>query len=444
MSFTVLLAAMLNLAPTQAFPGPDVPGVAPGPEAPALDSLITRALLFHPDLSAARDRVDAARFRVAPSGSLPDPRLSVGLSNFPVADPGFRDLMTMKVVGITQSLPFPGKRSLARSTREGEVEVAEAEAVVVRAGIVAEVKKLYYELAFLDGVLDVLERNRDVLLTLVGAAAVRFEVSDGRQEDVLSAQVDLAGLAAEAASVVERRRGMNSRLESLVGVAVAGERFPFPEWISALAAASIRGEFASTRLGARATDSPLPPVETLVERSSRSNPEAFVHRSLISVQRDRVAYAEMAHLPDFSISLSYAERSDRPDMVSLLVSVPLAFNRAAKQSSVAHAEVAELSALTATHAAHLDAVHARVAELHARAESERTRMVLFQTSILPQGRAAVEAALAGFTVGSTDFEVLLASERTVFEYEIALLESVSEFASSVAELERVVGEEVLR
>lgn len=40
--------------------------------------------------------------------------LVVGITNFPVSNPGFFDFMTMKVAGVGQTLPYPGKLSLHR------------------------------------------------------------------------------------------------------------------------------------------------------------------------------------------------------------------------------------------------------------------------------------------------------------------------------------------
>ena len=99
---------------------------AAGSDAAQLDSLIAAARKASPALRAARARVEAARSRIAPAGARPDPMLMAGIQNFPVTEPGFTDFMTMKMVGVGQTIPFPGKLPLR--TRAAERELAAAHA----------------------------------------------------------------------------------------------------------------------------------------------------------------------------------------------------------------------------------------------------------------------------------------------------------------------------
>ena len=103
-----------------------------------------------PGIRAARDRVEAARAAVGPAGALPDPMLAVGITNLPVSDPGFSDFMTMKMVGIGQTLPYPGKLALRRRAATAEIGAADADLAAARLKVEAEVKQAYYELAFYD------------------------------------------------------------------------------------------------------------------------------------------------------------------------------------------------------------------------------------------------------------------------------------------------------
>ena len=92
-----------------------IPASPPQDQGPVpLDVLVQRAVERNPGLAAARHRARAAQARIAPAGALPDPVLSLALRNFPASDPGFADFMTMKTVGLSQLLPYPGKRSAAQ------------------------------------------------------------------------------------------------------------------------------------------------------------------------------------------------------------------------------------------------------------------------------------------------------------------------------------------
>jgi hypothetical protein len=98
-------------------------GVAPIVAATAqssvsLDSLIALAVATSPTIHAANSRVGAAAARVQPASTLPDPMLMLGLINQPLgsmvatsvsggamASAGGPDPMTMRMIGVSQTLP---------------------------------------------------------------------------------------------------------------------------------------------------------------------------------------------------------------------------------------------------------------------------------------------------------------------------------------------------
>jgi outer membrane protein, heavy metal efflux system len=77
-------------------------------------------------------------------------------------------------------------------------------------------------------------------------------------------------------------------------------------------------------------------------------------------------------------------------------------------------------------------------------ERERTRLALSVKAILPQAHAALESATASYQVGRVDFTSLVDAQAAVFNYETAYWRSLTDFAKAIAELQRVVGAEVLR
>ncbi len=64
-------------------------------------------------------------------------------------------------------------------------------------------------------------------------------------------------------------------------------------------------------------------------------------------------------------------------------------------------------------------------------------------SIIPQGRAALESATSSFQVGRVDFLTLLENQATLYNYETAYYRSLTTFAARLADLERIVGKEIL-
>ncbi|HUG39934.1 MAG TPA: TolC family protein [Longimicrobiales bacterium] len=413
----------------------------------AIDTLAALAMDASPLIRAAERRVDAARARVAPAGARPDPVLSAGIMNLPVSDPGFDDFMTMNTVGLGQRLPYPGKLGLARRAAEHELRAAEARVELARCEIEAGVRKAYYALAFLDRSLEVVARNQALLVDFIAVTESRYGVGTGGQQDILKARVDAARLAEEAVALVEARRARLARLNALLD-RPGDTPVERPRVSQRIARAAVpedpaRIRFTSDTLGARAADSPLPPLEVLQERAIRGSPEVRAHEAEIAAQAARVEFARKAHLPDFDVSVQYGQRFDRTDMASVMVSVPLPVNRRERQDQqVAEAE-SELAAMQADHHAMVNRIQADVAEAYADLERDRAQLALFARSIIPQGRAALESATAAFQVGRADFLTLLENQTTLYDYEIAYFRVLTDFASSLAELKRTVGAEVL-
>ena len=103
----------------------------------------------------------------------------------------------------------------------------------------------------------------------------------------------------------------------------------------------------------------------------------------------------------------------------------------------------DLATLEAEHDVRRNEIRASVARLHADLERQRAQLALYKGSIIPQGRASLTSAMASYQVGRVPFLTLLDSQATLFNYETEYFRVLTEFAKALAELERVVGTEIL-
>ncbi|MGE0158730.1 MAG: TolC family protein [Gemmatimonadales bacterium] len=421
--------------------------VLTGPPETGLDSLVALALERNPAVGAAQERIRAARARVGPAGTLPDPMLGVGIMNFPIREPGFGDFMTMTTVAVEQRLPYPGKLTLEERAVALELDAATARLDAEERDVAAEVEKAYYDLAFLDRSLEVLEGSRQLLTTLSESAAALYKVGTGSQQAVLTPRVEAVRLASEATALVEARAAALARLNALLDrpsdTPLAGPRIPDAVAQAAVPETPERIRFASPLLGAPAADSPLPPLADVQQRALETNPALRAHAAEIGAQAARLDLARKAHLPDFDVSVLYGHRTRNADMMSLMVSVPLPVHRAARQEQGVAEAGADLAALEAEHRAMVNELRAEVAGYHSTIESARTQLALLVTAIVPQGRAVLEAATAAFRVGGADLDGVIDGQATLYDYEVAYFRALTDFAKGIADLERAVGAEVL-
>jgi outer membrane protein TolC len=374
--------------------------------------------------------------------------LMAGVQNLPISEPGFSDFMTMKMVGVSQTLPYPGKLSLASTIAERELAAARAELDGVQLEVVRDTKTAYYELAYLDLAFRIVERSRDALLNTIKATEASYAVGRGGQQDVLRARVEAARLGEEAVALREERHAALARLNAVLDrpsdTPIEAPAFPPALVRAAVADSASQVRFASPSLGARAADSPLPPVADLQMLAVRNNPTLRAHESGIAAQAARVELARKSHLPDVDIALAYGHRSGFSDMVSATVTVPIPLQKGRKQNELLAAARATLAVEEAGHHEMVNQLRSEVAQGVADLERDRAQLALYKRAVLPQAHGAFEAALAGYQVGRADFLILLDAQTTVFNYETAYYRALTDFAKSLAELERVVGTEVIR
>lgn len=428
-----------------------------------LDSLLARAADVNPRLRAAQHRIEAARARIGPAGARPDPMLMAGIQNLPlgsesVAAPNAHgtpastssgpDPMTMRMLGVGQTFPYPGKLSLRRRAAERELDAARADADAARLEVTRDVRRAYYDIAYTDRALEIVERNGVVLLDVIKAAEVRYAVGSGAQPDVLRARVEAARLGEEAVALLEERRAAVAALNVVLDLPTETplEGAAVPDRIARAAVSDSAGKirFVSASLGSRAADSPLPPLAALQARAVERSPVLRAHEAMISAQTARVELARKDYLPDFDFSLQYGQRSGRPDMVTAFVSVPIPIQRGSKQNQLVAEARGELSALGAEQQALLNEIRGQVARLYAGLERDRAQLALYVKAIIPQGRATLESTIANYQVARSDFLSLLDAQTTLFNYEAAYFRTLTSFAKTLAELEQVVGEEILR
>jgi cobalt-zinc-cadmium efflux system outer membrane protein len=259
----------------------------------------------------------------------------------------------------------------------------------------------------------------------------------------------LTRLAESTVALVEQRRAALARLNALLDrpseTPVANPQVPGRVARAAVADSPDRIRFVSAALGARAADSPLPSLTELQETAVRESPVLREQAAMLAAQAARLELARKEYLPDFDLSVQYGQRSGGlPDMVSASVSVPLPVFKRRKQDLFVAEARAEYSARDAAYRATQNEVRAEVARLHSELERQRAQLALYVKAIIPQGRASLASATASYQVGRVEFLTVLDNQATLFNYETEYFRGLTDFAKTLAELERVVGKEILQ
>ena len=426
------------------------PARAQQPMASSLAALVAEAEATNPELAAARKAAEAAAARVPQAGALDDPMLSLGVANLPVTDPRLgQDFMTMTMLGISETFPYPGKRGLREAIARAWAESAQYEAEAIRQKVVAEVKTAYYELYFLERALEVTRRNDTLLAGFSRVTSAKYSVGTAAQPDVLKSQVEQTRLTDQIVSLERRRTTTIARMNALRARPAADtlRASRLPEAILRMAVETgeqSRLMFTSAALSGAAGGGGIPSVPELERLALENNPRIRAHvRRIEGLERTR-DLAQKARLPDFRVSIGYAQRSGFRDMVSAAVALPLPVFAGRKQNQQVIEQSAALAEAEAQHRSMVDRINADIASLAAELASARTQIVLLNDGILPQARASLASAGAAYRVGQVDLLALLDAQVTLYRDELDHPRLLRDFAVKLAALERAVGKEILQ
>lgn len=398
----------------------------------SLDSLVARALLVHPQLRALEAQRNAARSRIGPAGAWSDPMLMAGLQNYPLsrqqagghgASAG-PEPMTMKMVGVTQTIPYPGKTSLRTSIARADAEVADARLAAETREIKREVHHAYFDVIAARMLRALVERQQQVANSIPPATEARYVSGSAAQADVLKARTESALLVQERNAATQEERAslahLNALLDQQENVSVADS---FPAEMPA------------------GTPLSLDSVQAIALRSS---PRLQERRASIAARTAEAQLAVRAYLPDVDVTVQYGQRDRLPDMITGMISVPVPVHRGRKQSAEARAARFDVAAAEAELRAEENAVRADVARSYAAVERHRADIALLDRAILPQARATFASASTTYQSGRGELLGVLDAMRALFATETMYVRSLAEYAKAQAELEALAGVEVVR
>ncbi len=374
----------------------------------------------NPMLRASRAGAAAAAARVGPAGALPDPQLQFGLMNRMALE--FRstaDPMAMNQVQLMQMLPWPGKLGGARAAARHMAAAASADADGQGRMLAAQVRMAYYDVAYADRALDVMRRTLGLLRDFRDVTTTMYGVGTGLQQDVLRAQVEVARMTEEITRMGQERIAAAARLNALLG------------------------REATSPIGSLELPEPpaadLPEVDTLIAWALASRPALRAGTERVAAAEASLRAARRELFPDFQLGIAYQARPAFPNMLSVMVGVNLPVFAGSKQLALRR-EAAAMRDMSQADLANLhNETIAQIIETRARAEQDRNLGRLYRTSILPQARAAVDAALAAYRVGRVTFMQLIDNQMTVNRYDTESARLLADYRQTVGELEALVG-----
>lgn len=374
-------------------------------------ALASAAADRHPAIARLRAEASAARERIDPAAALPNPMVMGGVQNMGV-DLTRDEMMTMVMVGASQTLVRPEKRDARRAAAEAAALTSEREVTSMRAEIVRDVLLAWYEIATIDGQLRTTTEVREMTDAIIAAARVRYEVGNAAQADVIRGQLQRSNLDRDILRLEGARRSAAARLLPLLGL-------PEDHQIPALTMPETTDD-----LPIRATA--LPPAD-------HAAVEAIALRVEQLEQEIRLAGLETK--PDIDLQAQYGFRPEQRDMFSLTARIELPFRRESTiQPRIREAVARRDAALRAVEEMRL-ALARELGEAAAAHEETTRQLELYQEVLVPQSRLAFDSTLAAYQTGKASFDAILATETDYLALRLEQLDLLARHAQAVVSYE---------
>jgi outer membrane protein TolC len=390
-----------------------------------LGALVGEALENNPEIRAALREREAAQHRISPAEALDDPVLEAGVINAPLASSTFnREDMTMKMIGLSQRLPFPGKRGLRKDVAAKDAEAVGYGYQETINRVVRDLKVAYFDLGLTLERIRIVEKNKLILEDLLHIAERHYGVGLGSQADALKAQTQVSRIADELLRLGREQPAIEAELIRVLGRS-ANVAVPAREPL----------QLQEENLN----------LESLRAIALAQRPQLLALQSIVSRNEKALDLARINYYPDFDVRLAYGQRdnmldgSRRPDMVTLTVAMNLPVWRENKLEPRVAEALALRNQAQSMYEAQRNEVAARLRQQAALAEQNLKSARLYQSAILPQARLTVESALSGYRVNRVDFLTLLDSQMTVFNYEVGLATAIANYNKALAEIDLLIG-----
>jgi cobalt-zinc-cadmium efflux system outer membrane protein len=372
-----------------------------------------------PSLAAQAAQVDAARSSAIPAGELPDPKLMLGVQNFPVEGPNRGtiggDFMTMRMVGVKQEVPNRDKRRARVEVAQAGVERATAAQRVERLKVRRETALAWISTLAVEqklGLFQTLYAENELL-----AKAVRARIAGGG-----GLAADSVGPKQEAALLAEQEDELlQSRTQ---------QRAALRRWI---------GPRADEPLSGRLPDWPADAQH--YQHNLKQHPELAVFEPMTDEAQAEVRQAMAEKKSDWSWELAYQKRGAVfGDMMSVQFSFDLPLFPGSRQNPRIAAKQAQLSQLEAEREAmereHRQQQEDDLAEYHRLSRALRRS----QDSLVPLAEEKVALSLSGYRAGTGDLASVIAARRELIEARLKQIDFEQQRALASARLYFAYGE----
>ena len=370
-------------------------------------------------LAARQATADGAQQARTAAGQLPDPKLAVGVENFPVSGPDRfswnRESMTMRRVGVMQDVPNAAKRAAQREAAGAKAERERSMLETERLAVRREAALAWLSLHFAEKKL---------------AAFGALELQNRLLQDTLAARVT-SGAASPSEALMARQDALDladRRDELLAGVEQA--RALLKRWTGDQPDLSADGEAPDLQ----------PDLSRLLGDLDR-HVDLRAFTPMLAMAQADVDEARAMRQGDWGWEVAYANRARAfGDMVSFQLTFELPVSKATRQEPVIASRQKEVERLQAERDDALRRVRADVDAQVTELQRLERALQRQQGQTLPLAQERAQVTLASYQTGRADLGAVLAARKNAIEAQLRALDLQSQVSAQQARLSHLIAE----
>ena len=394
----------------------------------SLAGLLEYAREHNPELAASRFEAEATLQRIEPAGALPDPVLRAELMDITNQGTNKDASLWPSQAGSTrytlmQSVPWYGKRDLKREAAEAGAEQARGQSAATWAELVAQIKSAYAQYYYVAGSQKIAGDLFDLVTQMEKVAQVRYANGLAAQQDAVRAQVEQTAIKTGLVALDNSKRQIEARLNALLSR---------PATLPLAAPQRLRSIPATATLANHAV---------LEDRLREHNPELFMEEAGIRARERNRDLVYKNRYPDLVLGISPTQSGNAVREWGVMVELNIPLQQEARRSQERESE-AMLAAARARKEATANRILFALAENLSGVEAAQRTELLSSTGLLPQAKVTFDSALIGYQTGKVDFATLLDAARQTLNARLEVLKAQTDAQARLAEIERLLGEDL--
>ena len=335
--------------------------------------------------------------KIGPLSAWDDPMLMLGIQNLPTSFKFGEEAMTMKMIGISQNIPYAGEKGFSRKaalakamasgydTRESELEI------VTQAG------NLYMTLYYRQKALELMQAQRELQQDIVSSTAAKLISNQATQADLSAVQADLWRLDSDILSAEQEVDEAYDKLCGITGT-INSSHIPYLQ---------------KPDMGTPVS------VDNWLDNAKTNYPPLKRAQNLSESYHYSAAAAKRMRWPMLGFSASYGIRSGSStdpmtgeimkwdNMVSFQANISLPIFAGRQQRNMALSMSSMSRSYESENAQIWRDTEAELRSLYHQYQNLARSLALYTKHILPADEDAYNSALAGFSSNRTSLSNLI-------------------------------------